>query len=995
MTSTVRLDFKSSLKSLLANESDSLAINELSVSEIQQIADALKLNTSLKTLDMGYTKENDTEEEEIMNSSPLGVKGAEYIGRAIMVNSTLNKLGASHNEIRDEGAQQLAEALMVNSELTALDLESNNISEIGAKHIAKAMKANTSIVCLNLSNNLMSDRGAEYIFAGLRKNKSNSLVELNLSQNIIGEVGAEYIGAALKSNDTLRVLKMSDNEVLAAGAGHLAEALEVNNSIVTLELGNNNIGDDGATYMADALNVNNTIINLDLSRNNVGDIGGNHLAEALKVNKTLGWLNLCKNGITNDGAKHFIQALKENTSLIVLDLHKNEIISGNVLASKEAELKKNFKRNQEEFLDALNGHKAAPWNRSRISIVGKGSAGKTATVRSLLGETFNPYRDSTIGVSISECLATHKTTNWKSKSNPWTKTTLNGDGSGDYTNEYAYRFATRIMLNIPNTREESLAVEGIENVDELKKQSLSKLASVPEIVRKISKKFSPGKVIPSPLPADDEKQFVREFNEKLVVKAKKDAESLALSVWDFGGQKVFYPMHHLFFTRYGTYAVVFDIRELLDIDKKMDALSYLSFWLQSIKLHAPTAPVLLVGNFAAEVNDERKSITQIDSILREELVKDKFPQLVLNDDEEEELIYFPIDNKEYLGIEKLRMKIENAVRHDASVFEEVPVRWMILLDQILSKRKESNYISLSTINKMANSIGIRKAQEIEDALQLFHERGMMIHLQATEALKDYVVLRPQWLCDGLSKIIRDRDLHKFSANEFEAAGLKEDLQMTFKNALSTQQYMEYVWNGEHVDFFLDFMRRTMLLSDWNFLSEHYFLVPSLLVERFPEANHHGLKCVFDFSNHFLPIGVFQRLISLCSAYRSQNKGDSNVRKSGIPILCENAISMELKPGFKIRLHKSEEKQSIIMYVEDYQQAPKSLFVILSMLGKVSHNAMGNGLSWETRLEDPDSGELVGYREAREKLMSPWFDIKNVQKTAVLDAELKTFLKSID
>lgn len=69
--------------------------------------------------------------------------------------------------------------------------------------------------------------------------------------------------------------------------------------------------------------------------------------------------------------------------------------------------------------------------------------------------------------------------------------------------------------------------------------------------------------------------------------------SVILALWDFGGQEVFHSLHHLFLTKNGLYCLVFDLVRLVQYPK--ESLSKLSFWAESLLLHARQAPVILVG----------------------------------------------------------------------------------------------------------------------------------------------------------------------------------------------------------------------------------------------------------------------------------------------------------------------------------------------------------------------------------------------------------------
>ena len=92
-----------------------------------------------------------------------------------------------------------------------------------------------------------------------------------------------------------------------------------------------------------------------------------------------------------------------------------------------------------------------------------------------------------------------------------------------------------------------------------------------------------------------------------------------LSVWDFGGQRLFSSLHHIFLTPEGIYLVVFDMRLLLpggDPVRRRECLATLVLWCNSIFVFAGPkgdqqgAPVLLVGTCLDEVS----SPTELDAV---------------------------------------------------------------------------------------------------------------------------------------------------------------------------------------------------------------------------------------------------------------------------------------------------------------------------------------------------------------------------------------------
>jgi hypothetical protein len=51
-----------------------------------------------------------------------------------------------------------------------------------------------------------------------------------------------------------------------------------------------------------------------------------------------------------------------------------------------------------------------------------------------------------------------------------------------------------------------------------------------------------------PTPGGEDK--AQKFDEQLVLESLKNGDAVTFSMWDFGGQRVFYALHHVFLTRY-------------------------------------------------------------------------------------------------------------------------------------------------------------------------------------------------------------------------------------------------------------------------------------------------------------------------------------------------------------------------------------------------------------------------------------------------------------
>ena len=221
--------------------------------------------------------------------------------------------------------------------------------------------------------------------------------------------------------------------------------------------------------------------------------------------------------------------------------------------------------------------------------------------------------------------------------------------------------------------------------------------------------------------------------------------------------------------------------------------------------------------------------------------------------------------------ENYARQLNSQLENDPAMKQEVSIRWMAFLDELLSHKKSRSYLTLNgDVSNIANKLGLSK-QEQEIALTLFHERGLIIHLTATETLRKIVIIKPQWVIDALGKVIRDSTIH-VDMPQYERDGLIEDAQLLFNKGIASRDLLGYLWNYDQTEFFIDLMKRTMLMSDYH---QDNFLIPSILKEN-KDMGDVDTRCVIDFSATFLPHGVFQRLACLCVEYiaRKDAFGDS-------------------------------------------------------------------------------------------------------------------------
>jgi GTPase SAR1 family protein len=291
--------------------------------------------------------------------------------------------------------------------------------------------------------------------------------------------------------------------------------------------------------------------------------------------------------------------------------------------------------NKDYLHHALTSH-TKPWGRSKVMIVGDGRAGKTALARSLLGEDFR-HTESTIGISQMTCDVKHAEIG-SGGNNGDIATVANGVGSGweeylkpdkELEAALAKIVAQRRGLTGDTQQGGEAAVLSTQSGEDSDSNSDADSAgsehggagddvhsgTVQGAGNRRRNRHRDRVRVENDGTDDgaednDEGDASRKalvIDEGLVMKylaSLNNSTKFVISLFDYGGQSVFNVIHHLFLTRYGVYALVFNLEQLAssNVTVREGCLSTLSFWLNSIIMHTydevtgKTAPIFIVGS---------------------------------------------------------------------------------------------------------------------------------------------------------------------------------------------------------------------------------------------------------------------------------------------------------------------------------------------------------------------------------------------------------------
>jgi len=252
---------------------------------------------------------------------------------------------------------------------------------------------------------------------------------------------------------------------------------------------------------------------------------------------------------------------------------------------------------------------------------------------------------------------------------------------------------------------------------------------------------------------EDNANKIEEDDEPIDKDNKEETQKeITLNGWDFGGQRVYRPTHQLFFSAPAVYLVVWKPRE-------GPQQGFVKEWIQLVKHRAiksvendfdePSAKILVVATHGGP--QQRQP-----DIDRQELW-DLFGK-------ESVIDFFFVDSKpdpkgqgHRKGIAELKEAIASVAAELPEVGRSVPKSFAEV--RLALQATGAPYLPLDQV------LAICRAHHMDDEIaRLFitisHRLGHLTHYENDPALRDIVILRPDWLASAMSYVLDDEATRK-------------------------------------------------------------------------------------------------------------------------------------------------------------------------------------------------------------------------------------------
>lgn len=391
-----------------------------------------------------------------------------------------------------------------------------------------------------------------------------------------------------------------------------------------------------------------------------------------------------------------------------------------------------------------------------------------------------------------------------------------------------------------------------------------------------------------------------EMLQQVLGKDDDDQETYA-TLWDFGGQSVYYATNSLFLTRNAIYFLVYNLSRNPD-DKAIPSVrqglfkvvqdtfsnttnkQYLDFWMSSIscfasqdegpqmsaasrKLPQKLPPVFFVCTHADKPykrGSPRDLAREIYGSLRE-----KTSGLHLLED------FFVVDNTKAGTADECQEDINHLKTEVLAVVEELPhlnqscpKKWFKFEEALEVMRERGwKWIPIGEAREVALKVcNIVNDEEFDILMAMLHDQRIILHFTDTPELHEMVIINLQWLIDVFRKVIT---IVPYESREGKFEELWRKLETT---GILEENLLEHMWNPTErkaSEGLLALMERFSLLCPWpssDASRSCEYLVPSMLMSPPPDDVMQLIASVkipslfLKFESGQVPPSLFPRLV---------------------------------------------------------------------------------------------------------------------------------------
>lgn len=293
---------------------------------------------------------------------------------------------------------------------------------------------------------------------------------------------------------------------------------------------------------------------------------------------------------------------------------------------------------------------------------------------------------------------------------------------------------------------------------------------------------------------------------------------IQLNIWDFGGQEIMHATHQFFLTKRSLYLLVLDAR-LTQEENRVE------YWLKIIQSFGGESPVLIVGN---KTDQHPLDIDQTG-------LQKKYSNIVG---------ILETSAATGTGIKALKTEIAKQVDTLPHVQDLLPETWFTVKSKLEELGRDENFITQDEYLSLCVANNVTDETSQHTLIGFLHDLGVILHFQDDPRLESLGILNPQWVTNGVYKILNSHEL-------FQNQGT-----LTLPLLNKILNLPEYPSSKRL--FIVDMMKKFELCYDIE--PDKSFLIPDLLSRGEPFTGDWDDAIEFQYHYNVLPSSIITRFI---------------------------------------------------------------------------------------------------------------------------------------
>ena len=284
--------------------------------------------------------------------------------------------------------------------------------------------------------------------------------------------------------------------------------------------------------------------------------------------------------------------------------------------------------------------------------------------------------------------------------------------------------------------------------------------------------------------------------------------------------------HQFFLTKRSLYLLVVDTT----IGEEENRIEY---WLKIIQSFGKDSPVIIVGNKADQhpLDIDKTGLKQ------------KYPQI---------RDFWEVSCETREGISELAQFVKQEINQLQHIDDVLPLPWFNIKQKL--EKLDKDYIPYEQYESLCETEGVKEEDKQRILIRLLNDLGIVLNFQDDPRLEDTHVLNPEWVTNGVYKILNDRNLIVDDRGVLTIP--------TLKRILNQPRYP----TRKHL-FIIGMMRKFELCFDIE--TDKQFLLPDILPKEEPYTGEWENTLAFEYHYPVLPGSIISRFIVRMNHYIHQ------------------------------------------------------------------------------------------------------------------------------